>query len=366
VTSEITQIHRPYGGESASEITIPVTPVAPAAVQTEASTDDGRRRRGARRGARPTELSPDLAEFLESYAAELDDAPLSAETRRTYVSRVRMYLAWLVDRGQGASAGSSRGKGDPLTSARARDWAVRDYRRWLLKDGPVKRSVVYVNSTLTAIDDFYLRLGLGKANVERDALPATAPRALDERARIRWLRAVEAHSSHSAGRDRLIALLPYYAGARISEIVRLDVADVHRSARKAKVVIYGKGNKVREVAIHPRLRPCVDAWLEERGSWPGAVENPALFLNAKGGRLSVRAASGIIAAIAEAAGLPESDQVTAHVQRHTFATSLVRGNTDLVVVAELLGHSRLETTRRYSLPSDDDKAHALDLLTVDR
>jgi site-specific recombinase XerD len=78
----------------------------------------------------------------------------------------------------------------------------------------------------------------------------------------------------------------------------------------------------------------------------------------------VRAAGGIIAAIAAAAVL--DDETTAHVQRHTFATTLVRGNTGLVVVAELLGHARLETTRRYSLPTDDDKAGALDLLTVDR
>ncbi|MEV0590449.1 tyrosine-type recombinase/integrase [Nonomuraea cavernae] len=57
---------------------------------------------------------------------------------------------------------------------------------------------------------------------------------------------------------------------------------------------------------------------------------------------------------------------TAHVLRHTLATTLVRGKTDLVLVAEILGHARLETTRRYSLPSDKDKEDALKLITVDR
>lgn len=72
--------------------------------------------------------------------------------------------------------------------------------------------------------------------------------------------------------------------------------------------------------------------------------------------------SSIIAAIAEQAAL--DDDPTAHVLRHTFATSL-RGKTDLVVVAELMGHSRLDTTRQYSLPTEQDKADALNHLTTD-
>jgi integrase/recombinase XerC len=118
------------------------------------------------------------------------------------------------------------------------------------------------------------------------------------------------------------------------------------------------------VQIHPKLRTELDLWLDERPHWPGATHNRALFLNTKGGRLSAHAASGIITTIARNAGL--DDEPTAHILRHTFATTLVRGHTDLVVVAELMGHARLETTRRYSLPTDKDKADALNLLTTDR
>ena len=273
-------------------------------------------------GARPTRLPGEFTEILSDYAAALDDAPLSPESRRTYLSRVRMYLAWLADhRPQDA-------QGDPITSPRARDWAVRDYRHWLPRDGPDKRGVVYANSALTAIDDFYTRLGLGKVTIERDEPPQVAPRALDEPARIRWLRAVEAHLSQ---RDRAIALIPYYAGARISEVVGLDVTDVHRSARKAQLRIWGKGSKPRTVRIHKKLRAELDQWLEERPHWPHAETNRALFLNTKGGRLTARAASGIIHTIAHNAVL--DDQPTAHVLRHTLATTLVRGHTDLVIVA---------------------------------
>ena len=63
---------------------------------------------------------------------------------------------------------------------------------------------------------------------------------------------------------------------------------------------------------------------------------------------------------------PEDDNITAHVLRHTFATRLVRGHTDLVIVAELLGHARLETTRAYTRPSAEDRTRALDVLLIDK
>jgi len=147
-----------------------------------------------------------------------------------------------------------------------------------------------------------------------------------------------------------------------AEIVGLDVDDVGRSARKGVLRVYGKGARVREIPIHPQLRKALTGWLDERPDWPGA-DNPALFLNQRGGNLSVKAAHDIITGIATRAGL--DDEITAHVLRHTFATTLVRGGTDLVIVAELLGHARLETTRGYTRPTAADRAKALDLLTVD-
>jgi len=112
----------------------------------------------------------------------------------------------------------------------------------------------------------------------------------------------------------------------------------------------------------PKLAKVLTGWLEERRDWPGGI-GPALFLNQRGERLSVKAAHDIITGIADGAGL--EDDITAHVLRHTFATTLVRGGTDLVIVAELLGHARLETTRGYTRPTTEDRVRALDLLAVD-
>ncbi|MGZ4620286.1 MAG: tyrosine-type recombinase/integrase, partial [Frankiaceae bacterium] len=108
---------------------------------------------------------------------------------------------------------------------------------------------------------------------------------------------------------------------------------------------------------HPPLRAALTEWLRQRRDWRAAATSTALFPNQKGGRLSATSASNIIAAIAAEAD-PDG-RTTAHVLRHTFATSLVRGGTDLVTVAELLGHARLETVRAYTRPTDEDKTRRL-------
>jgi integrase/recombinase XerC len=268
-----------------------------------------------------------------------------------------MFLAWLAD-----ASGRGRYRGDPLTNPTARDWAIRDYRLYLLREAIPKRSVRYCNNALAALDDFYVRLGLGKANAGRDELPTTAPKAMDAKEEIRWLRAVEAWPH---ARDRAIALLPFYAGLRIGDIVALDVDDIRISARKGNLRVFGKGGKPRDVPVHPTLATLLQAWLDERAGWPGADRERALFLSRRGGgRLTARAASDVFTAIAAHAGL--EDATTAHVGRHTFVTRLIRGGEDLVTVAELAGHARLETLKVYSQPTDDDKHNALRHLTVDR
>jgi len=303
-----------------------------------------------RRGRSALELPEAFAAVLDAYVVALAVAPLAAQTRRTYTSKVRQYLAWLA---------SAKPDGDPLSTPDGRDWAVRDYRTYL--QAVRKRRPATINSALAAIDDLYIRRQLGPASATRLELPAAAPRALSQKDQLRYLRAVQGSPSP---RDQALALTPFYAGARISEIVGLDVDDVRVSARKGILRIYGKGERMREIPIHPQLRAAVIGWLDERPGWPGAEITPALFLNQRGKRLSAKGAHDVITGLAAAAGL--DDDATTHVLRHTFATTLVRGGTDLVIVAELLGHARLETTRGYTRPSAEDRTRALDLLLVDQ
>jgi len=299
----------------------------------------------------PETTSENTTAALADYQRALRAAPLSDETRRTYLSKVRGYLTWL------AAAGAD---GDPLTEARARDWAVRDYRTHLVT--VAKNAPRTINTALAAIDDFYTRRGLGPASAGRLDLPAQAPRALDAKTALRWIRAIAART---APRDRVLALLPLYAGLRVSETVALDVGDVRLSARKGTLRVRGKGGKPRDLPVHAQLRTDLQAWLDERPGWPGAGASPALLLNRRGRRLSVRGASDIIRGIAAEANLGE-EHITAHIGRHTFAATLVRGGTDLVTVADMLGHARLDTVRLYTRPTAAGRERALNLLPHDR
>ena len=295
------------------------------------------------------ELTPENAAVLAGYADHLERSPLSGHSPRTYLSAIRAYLAWLQE---------APADGDPLNDAAAKDWAVRDYRSYLVT--VAKRATATVNKHLAALQDFYTWRGLGQPRgVRRHPVPRHAPKALGPRAKVRYLRAVGAWPS---ARDRAIALLPLYAGTRIAEITALDVADVRLSARKGEIHLVGKGEKARTVPVHPKLRAALAAWLDERPSRRGA-DSAALFTSVRGTRMTTDAIADVIDAITSTAGL--DDHVTSHVLRHTFGTELTRSGVDLVTVAELMGHASLETTRLYTRPSKADMQRAVDLLTAD-
>ena len=129
-------------------------------------------------------------------------------------------------------------------------------------------------------------------------MPRHAPQALEPRAKLRYLRAVEACPS---ARDRAIALLPLYAGTRIAEIRALDVADVRLSARKGEIHLVGKGEKSRTVPVHPKLRDALAASLDERPARRGA-DSAALFTSVRGTRMTTDAIADVIDRDHQAAG----------------------------------------------------------------
>jgi len=146
-------------------------------------------------------------------------------------------------------------------------------------------------------------------------------------------------------RDRAILEMLYSTGLRVSELVSLDLGDVDWSQREVRVV--GKGEKERIAVVgRPALR-ALRAYLQQaRPQLAGEHTSSALFLNRLGGRLTDRSVRTIVGEYARVAGLDE--EVTPHTLRHTFATHLLEGGADLRIVQELLGHSRLTTTQRYT------------------
>lgn len=287
-----------------------------------------------------------VAAAVSRYLKDLRRAPLADRTREAYASHVRAYGGWLGGRREGELA---------LSEPRARDHAARDFKRHLKAERGWKPASV--NLALAAVDHFNRFLGLGSANVKREPLARAAPRALSEDQQRELVRAAEG----SRPRDRAIVVVLLYTALRLKELVALDVDDVSMSARKGLVVVRsGKGDVYREVPLNAPCRDALEPWLTQRRERAGAGE-PALFVNPRGGRLSVRSVDTVVRTVAARAGL----ELSAHVLRHTCVTGLVRGGNDLVLVAELAGHRRLETTRRYSLPSAADRQAAMDALELE-
>ncbi len=142
----------------------------------------------------------------------------------------------------------------------------------------------------------------------------------------------------------------------------LNVDDVRISNRKGIAIVRsGKGDTYREVPLNTEVREALKLWLKERSKRFPKLSDPALFLNLKGRRLSSRAVDLLLRQLGHDANL----EVSAHVLRHTCLTNLVRRGNDLVLVAEMAGHKRLETTRRYSRPSLEDCEKAMEELQVD-
>lgn len=150
-------------------------------------------------------------------------------------------------------------------------------------------------------------------------------------------------------RDKALLELLYATGARISEAVALDVDDLVGADGTPELIrVIGKGNKQRIVPLGSFARAAIEAYLVRARPLlaAGGKEPAALFLGARGGRLSRQNAWLIIRAAAERAGL--TIEISPHSLRHSFATHLLEGGADVRVVQELLGHASVATTQIYT------------------
>jgi integrase/recombinase XerD len=152
-------------------------------------------------------------------------------------------------------------------------------------------------------------------------------------------------------RDRALLEVLYGTGARISEAVGLDVDDLDLAT--GGVRLDGKGGKQRVVPVGSYARSAVEGYLVRARPQlaAGGRGTPALFLNARGGRLSRQSAWSVLQSTVGRAGLQV--EVSPHTLRHSFATHLLDGGADVRVVQELLGHASVTTTQLYTLVTVD-------------
>jgi integrase/recombinase XerD len=230
-----------------------------------------------------------------------------------------------------------------------------------LRDGNAEHSALGASSAARAVvavrglHRFLLREGLAPSDPARAVRPPTPPRRLPKAISLeyveRLMAAAVADGAPLALRDRALLEVLYGTGSRISEAVGLDRDDLDLHA--GTVLLRGKGGKQRIVPVGSYARDAVEAYLVRARPQLAATgrSTPALFLNARGGRLSRQSAWTVLRTVAGRAQL--ATHISPHTLRHSFATHLLDGGADVRVVQELLGHASVTTTQIYTLVTVD-------------
>ena len=278
---------------------------------------------------------------------------LSSNTRENYGRDADRYLTWL--------------EGEGLTVATA---TVADIERFItdLRKGHevtggrplAQTSAARSLSTVRSLHAFAARdRGIPDA---ADAVPVTQLRAdlpkaltIDQVTALIEAVPVGEDARPLDLRDRALVELLYSTGARISEVLDLNVDDIDRT--QDTVLLRGKGDHERVVPVGTPALAAVDAYLVRarptlaaRGSGRAGSDGAALFLTASGRRMRRQSGFNVVAAAGEKAGL---GKVSPHALRHSFATHLLAGGADIRVVQELLGHSHVVTTQIYAKVTPD-------------
>ncbi len=290
-----------------------------------------------------------LDDQLQGYLDHLTiERGVAANTLSSYRRDLRRYAEHLAQRGiDDLAKVTETDVSEFLVSLRRGD---PDTRIMPLSAVSAARAVVAVRG----LHRFATSEGMTELDVAREVKPPTPSRRLPKSLTVDEVLALlegAGGDSEADGpltlRNRAVLELLYSTGARISEAVGLDVDDIDTHARS--VLLRGKGGKQRLVPIGRPAVTALDAYLvrgrpdlARRGRGTSAI-----FLNARGGRLSRQSAWQVLQDSAERAGIKAA--VSPHVLRHSFATHLLDGGADVRVVQELLGHASVTTTQIYTM-----------------
>jgi integrase/recombinase XerD len=281
---------------------------------------------------------------------------LARNTVQSYERDLRRYAEMLTARGKGDLADVS-----PVDVAEFRAvLATGDEIHPPLAVPSVGRAVVAVRG----FHSFARAQGIADDDPAREVAPPAPPRRLpkaigvDEVERLLDAAGSTEDPDPRVLRDRALLEFLYGTGARISEATDLDVDDLDYLATEPAVKLSGKGGKQRYIPVGSYAVRALGAYLvrgrpalaSAAGRAVGKRASPAVFLNARGGRLTRPGAWGILREAADRSG---KAGVSPHTLRHSFATHLLDGGADIRVVQELLGHASVTTTQVYTLITVD-------------
>ena len=235
---------------------------------------------------------------------------------------------------------------EALTQRAVRSWLART-----LADGGARSTIARHTAAIRNFTSWAMREGILASD---PAALLSSPRAdqrlpspLDEsdaRVLLNAARDEAAAGGASQIRNWAILELTYACGLRVSEVCALDISSLNRESLTVRVL--GKGNKERVVPYGPPAADALDHWLVRgRPQLAGERSGHALFLGDRGGRIDPRIVRSMVHKMAARAGVHD---IAPHGLRHSTATHLLQGGADLRAVQEMLGHSSLSTTQRYT------------------
>ena len=285
-----------------------------------------------------------IAEFLTHLEHGVHASP---QTVRCYRTDLREFEAFID---------SSRARGTKLAFTAVDHHAVRSYLSYLHERGISRASVARKLASLRSFFRYLIRLGVVTRNpaamVSTPKLDRRLPHPMPQND-VESLLESAFGSDPRDDRDRAILELLYATGIRVGELVSSDLGDLDLSGGSddGMLRVLGKGRKERLVPIGSKAVIALRAYLASRGDL--IAERPvrerdrdALFLNARGGRLTDRSIRRVLNSRLTRAALTRS--VSPHSLRHSFATHLLNAGADLRSIQELLGHASLSTTQKYT------------------
>ena len=281
-----------------------------------------------------------LEEFI-SYLRHVRN--YSPETLRAYRTDLRQFVEFIVAGGGGGPEGVEP---DPR---QVETPAIRAYLARMHERREKRSTMMRRLSSLRSWYDWMRREGFVKTNPARDvATPRQerkVPRFLDQGDVTRLIESAD-DTTMLGARDRAVMEMLYATGMRVSELAALALTDLHATDNEMRVM--GKGSKERWVYFGSRARDAVGRYLVfRRESGPAiAGRTDALFINARGTRLSDRSVRRIVERYVRASAMRQ--KISPHGLRHSFATHLLDRGADLRAIQELLGHASLATTQRYT------------------
>jgi integrase/recombinase XerD len=291
-----------------------------------------------------TQAERQLRGYLDHLAVERGASP---HTLGAYGRDLKRYLEFLA--GRGIDDLSQVSETEVSAFVAAVQIAGEDQRA--LSSASATRALVAVRS----LHRFLAGEGTTQDSPAAEVHPPKIGRRLPKALRLEQVQALldtPDRATPTGLRDAALLELLYGTGARISEVLAIDVdeAKVMLADPDAGLRLFGKGRKERIVPVGSYARKAVEAWLVQgRPAFAASATrpSPALLLNSLGRRLSRQSAWQVLHRAGEIAELPV--EISPHTLRHSFATHLIDGGADVRVVQELLGHASVTTTQIYTL-----------------